>query len=1065
MRVPEQLVEVWAAGTDGRGKCGSGWVIGQRGVFSCRHVLERYLGDANNNSDDFKGGVGQARIQIRQASASSATAWVDCSIAWQHPAHDLVLLEITPRSGQSWDSRKKRLSRLAGTGQLPSECVAMGFPDAEAKPVGLRDSEQAPGKLLPAGAAREPDSLVPFDVDGSVPDNAALWEGFSGSAVVDQRIRLIGLVVKAHPARQQRRLLVTLVEDAADDPAFEAAAVAVGLDPTVEDYLAPLWRRSVEPRALAATGVPQVIADVKDLRVFGVHGSYAATRGSPIGYINRDKDPVLDAAITEARIGGRRIVLVTGDSAAGKSRTAAEALRRDPVLCNWRLVVPLSDGGLSYLANADLGWQDTILWLDDLDKYLARGLDLGTLRRILGDNPTVGVVATMRTSQLQTRQSQLMDPAWRFLTDDSEVTRINLEASLSDEELRAASAKISNRAMLSALQEGTGLGEWLVAGPELMKKLHNDRGLNRAFADIVIAWYRTGLNRPLAKEDARRLWADTLHPALRQRLSRRDSDEQSELFERASMWALDPVISRELYEQALILKEGDGYVAHDYVLDQTVRNPQRPTIADPIWEHALQVATSNPDPDQRLRRTWAVAAAAYREGALTHAMTAMQILADAGEVEAWLNIGVLLAALHRPEEAVGVYDQIVDRFGNATEPEIRNLVAKALNNKGFTLAIMLRLEEALEVFDQVVDRFGNATEPEIREVVAKVLNQKGYWLDVLDKLTSPKYVTPGAVGRLEEAVGVYDQVVDRFGDATEPKLRRQVAKALIDKGRTLDALGRWEEAVGVYDQVVDRFDDTTEPDMREHVANALRHKRSALSELSRPEEAIGVYDQVVDRFGDATEPELRTKVANALIHKGLTLDAQERRKEAIGVYDQVVDRFGDATEPELRDLVARALIKKGLALNTLTRVARVLDKEDATLSAQDREEEAVEVYDQVVDRFGDATEPELRTRVAWALIYKGVALGWLGRSEEAVGVYDQVVDRFGDATEPELRTKVANALINKGDALGMLGRSEEAIGVYDQMVDRFGIATEPRIRDLVADALRSRAEMKDQSSR
>src|SRR5262249_36337248 len=157
-----------------------------------------------------------------------------------------------------------------------------------------------------------------------------------------------------------------------------------------------------------------------------------------------------------------------------KSRSAAEALRRDQVLCGWRLIVPLSDGGLTYLATADLGWPDTILWQDDLDKYLAHGLDLGTVRRVLGDDPTIVVLATMRTSQLQARQSQLTDPAWEFLTDDSEVTRVNLEASLSGDELQAASAEISDAGLLNVLQEGVGLGEWLVAGPELMKKLNEE---------------------------------------------------------------------------------------------------------------------------------------------------------------------------------------------------------------------------------------------------------------------------------------------------------------------------------------------------------------------------------------------------------------------------------------------------------------------------------------------------------------------------------------------------------------------------------------------------------------
>jgi len=57
-----------------------------------------------------------------------------------------------------------------------------------------------------------------------------------------------------------------------------------------------------------------------------------------------------------------------------------------------------------------------------------------------------------------------------------------------------------------------------------------------------------------------------------------------------------------------------------------------------------------------------------------------------------------------------------------------------------------------------------------------------------------------------------------------------------------------------------------------------------------------------------------------------------------------------------------------------------------------------------------------------------------GRSEEAIAVYEDLLARFGTATEPALREQVAGALRNKGIALGALGRSEEEVAVYDVML-------------------------------
>ncbi|HHT9115414.1 MAG TPA: hypothetical protein ACFYEL_02985, partial [Candidatus Wunengus californicus] len=71
-------------------------------------------------------------------------------------------------------------------------------------------------------------------------------------------------------------------------------------------------------------------------------------------------------------------------------------------------------------------------------------------------------------------------------------------------------------------------------------------------------------------------------------------------------------------------------------------------------------------------------------------------------------------------------------------------------------------------------------------------------------------------------------------------------------------------------------------------------------------------------------------------------------------------------------------------------------------------------YDEVVRRFGEATEPALRERVAKALVNKGITLGSLNQSKDEIAVYDEVVRRFGEATEPALREEVAKALVNKG---------------------------------------------------
>jgi tetratricopeptide (TPR) repeat protein len=171
----------------------------------------------------------------------------------------------------------------------------------------------------------------------------------------------------------------------------------------------------------------------------------------------------------------------------------------------------------------------------------------------------------------------------------------------------------------------------------------------------------------------------------------------------------------------------------------------------------------------------------------------------------------------------------------------------------------------------------------------------------------------------------------------------------------------------------------------------------------------------------------------ALLSNGFVLGTLGRSQEEIAVYDDLIARFGTATEPALREPVARALVSKG-----------------ARLYALGRREEEIAVYDDLIARFGIATEPALREPVAKALVSKGYALYALGRREEEIAVYDDLIARFGTATEPALREPVARALVSKGDALYALDRSKERIAVYDDLIARFGTATEPALREPVA---------------
>src|SRR5439155_1584791 len=68
-------------------------------------------------------------------------------------------------------------------------------------------------------------------------------------------------------------------------------------------------------------------------------------------------------------------------------------------------------------------------------------------------------------------------------------------------------------------------------------------------------------------------------------------------------------------------------------------------------------------------------------------------------------------------------------------------------------------------------------------------------------------------------------------------------------------------------------------------------------------------------------------------------------------------------------------------------------------------------------------------------------------------VYDEILARFGGASEEIGPEWTANALLNKGVTLVALGRPGEALEAYDEILARFGDAPGGPLREAVADAL------------
>jgi hypothetical protein len=219
-------------------------------------------------------------------------------------------------------------------------------------------------------------------------------------------------------------------------------------------------------------GRPQRVGELKNPVLLGVHPGTPDDSGQVPAYVTRDVDDRVDDAV---RAGG--FVLLSGESTAGKTRVAYEAMQR--VLPDRRLVAPASRDAVRTVVDTVAEQRRCVVWLDDVEPFFGvHGLTVPLLDRMLAaDTLVIGTIRAGELDRFGARHEADSDDrdGWRAAR---EVLRRAVEIPLprrwSGPELDRASRSTDPRVRSALRMTDTfGLAELLADGPELARDWRN----------------------------------------------------------------------------------------------------------------------------------------------------------------------------------------------------------------------------------------------------------------------------------------------------------------------------------------------------------------------------------------------------------------------------------------------------------------------------------------------------------------------------------------------------------------------------------------------------------------
>jgi len=389
----------------------------------------------------------------------------------------------------------------------------------------------------------------------------------------------------------------------------------------------------------------------------------------------------------------------------------------------------------------------------------------------------------------------------------------------------------------------------------------------------------------------------------------------------------------------------------------------------------------------------------------------------------------------RTQEALRIWEQIVDVYGEQTDPALAPEVAAALVAKGTALERSDQVDEALEAF-RAARR--HLSRQEVRDnsdwpsqLLAFALLREGFLL--------------GRLSRAEEAIVAYEELVSRFRDHIDPTVSQYVSDALLSEAYWVAIAGDYERPMALYHKVIKRTRDSSCPRERAALVRALVNSGSTLKLLGRYDEAMLSFDEALETLKvTATDHGLEDELSATLFNRAVILKEWGRRSEAAAAFHDVAEQFASARDVEIQ-----------------SRVVWAISSEASLLDEMDDPEAAILRFDDAVDLFGSSTDPRVEIHVAWALTNKGVVLSELSRHDEAVTTFSDCVLRYAHVDNASTLEAVARALLYKAMALDELGLESAANDVCQELKERFAGNPQPAIRTVLDEARDFRRRQSD----
>ena len=378
-------------------------------------------------------------------------------------------------------------------------------------------------------------------------------------------------------------------------------------------------------------------------------------------------------------------------------------------------------------------------------------------------------------------------------------------------------------------------------------------------------------------------------------------------------------------------------------------------------------------------------------------------------------------------------------------------VAERLYNIYYLLRVSNTPHPLVEALIRFIDEFYSRAELEvigtrlIQEISKSEAGTEKFMIESLKKFLS----LPKLDNFLEEK---YFHVKEHLPHDLEVEVDISVATAMSKKVDLLLNQNKFEESLKVSNKLIQKFSNSRNVSIGLMIANALHSKFKVCLNLGRLQDLLKACEDAIDQFQNFDEPVFSYGlIASSLSVKSHTLELLGKKEQAVSVINDFLkivvsdeySKLADRTKQiDLEMVVGDALLKKG-----------------EILRSTGKDLESVEIFEEISNRFGDSTNPEVAKIVAEALDNMMYVYFHQNFLKQSLATCEELTFHANKSKDNSLIEFSAKSMVTKGLILSKMNHDLEAENALKDALSSYQDYDQPNIQHISSVALLTLAKM------